>query len=109
MRFFDRAEIKDMLAYLRLIANPNDSDAFFRIINVPKRGIGDTIANRIKAISEEKQCSMIEALAELAGSSGRRSNNNGQRGLNGPTLKNVKEFLQMMDSFQVLASAKVTR
>lgn len=107
MRFFDRAEIKDMLAYLRLIANPNDSDAFVRIINVPKRGVGDVTLKRVKAIADDNGLNMIEALAELAGSNGTRTNNISQRSLNGPTLKNVREFLQMFDAFRVLNTAKV--
>ena len=41
-KFYDRKEIKDILAYLRLIANPDDDISFERIINVPKRGIGST-------------------------------------------------------------------
>src|SRR2546425_7054870 len=40
--FYERREVKDLLAYLRLIANPADDEAFLRVVNVPRRGIGDT-------------------------------------------------------------------
>ena len=45
LRFFERAEIKDALAYLRLVQNPNDDAAFERVINVPARGIGQIACN----------------------------------------------------------------
>ncbi len=48
LRFFDRAEIKDALAYLRLLMNPNDDTAFFRVVNVPPRGIGDRTMTLIR-------------------------------------------------------------
>ena len=54
MRFYDRKEIKDVLAYLRLIYSDADNYAWERIINVPKRGIGDTTVAKILAISERE-------------------------------------------------------
>ena len=52
LRFFDRAEIKDILAYLRLIVNPADSTAFLRVINTPTRGIGQSTLEKIQACSQ---------------------------------------------------------
>lgn len=49
LKFFDRAEVKDMLAYMRLIHNPNDTLSFSRIINTPLRGVGDTSVSKILA------------------------------------------------------------
>jgi DNA helicase II / ATP-dependent DNA helicase PcrA len=46
-RFYERREVKDVLAYLRLVANPADDEAFLRIANVPRRGIGDTSMARL--------------------------------------------------------------
>jgi DNA helicase II / ATP-dependent DNA helicase PcrA len=46
-RFYERREVKDVLAYLRLVANPADDEAFLRIVNVPRRGIGDTSVARL--------------------------------------------------------------
>lgn len=52
MSFYQRKEIKDILAYFRLIANPHDDEAFRRIVNYPARGIGDTTVNRIIAAGQ---------------------------------------------------------
>lgn len=52
-KFYDRAEIKDMLAYLRVLVNPDDTVSLKRIINTPKRGIGDASIGKIELISEE--------------------------------------------------------
>ena len=54
-RFFDRAEIKDLAAYLRAVANPDDGMALQRIINVPARGIGDATVDRIGEIIYERK------------------------------------------------------
>lgn len=60
MRFYDRKEIKDILAYLRLINDDMDDLAFDRIVNVPKRGIGDTTIERIRTIAAENDMSMMQ-------------------------------------------------
>jgi len=60
-RFYERAEIRDVTAYLRHIHNPNDSLAFERIINVPKRGLGDATVNKLHAISRSQGCSLAKA------------------------------------------------
>jgi DNA helicase-2/ATP-dependent DNA helicase PcrA len=56
MSFYQRAEVKDMIAYLRLVTNPNDSEAFKRAVHVPSRGIGDVSMEHLesKALAEEK-------------------------------------------------------
>ena len=59
--FYDRAEVKDMLAYFRLVVNPKDDEAFRRIINNPPRGIGDTSMERLALLANNKQCSLFEA------------------------------------------------
>ena len=63
MRFYDRKEIKDILAYLRLINDDKDDLAFDRIINVPKRGIGDTTVERIRMLAVENNVSMFSVCA----------------------------------------------
>ena len=60
MRFYDRKEIKDILAYLRLINDPKDNIAFERIINVPRRGIGDTTIEKIRQYAIADNVSMFE-------------------------------------------------
>lgn len=69
--FFDKAEIKDVLAYIRLIANPDDDPAFLRAATTPKRGIGDTTLGRLNAYAHAHGGSLyqaalsMDALAEL--------------------------------------------
>ncbi|MDN6260897.1 MAG: DNA helicase PcrA, partial [Staphylococcus simulans] len=63
-KFYDRKEIKDLLSYLRLIANSNDDISLQRIINVPKRGIGPSSIEKIQAYARQNDLSMFDALAE---------------------------------------------
>lgn len=62
LKFYERKEIKDILAYLRVIQNPNDSISLKRIINVPKRGIGDTTIERIETFAKDNGISLYESL-----------------------------------------------
>lgn len=59
LRFYDRKEIKDVLAYLRLIISPDDDLAFSRIVNVPRRGIGDTTLEHMRRLAEMHQTSLF--------------------------------------------------
>ena len=72
-RFYDRKEIKDVLAYVRGITNPSDEVSLKRIVNVPKRGVGDTSVGRIDAWAASHAMSFGDALdhAEEAGLTGR--------------------------------------
>ena len=60
-RFFDRAEIKDVMAYLTLVVNPSNDIAAQRVINVPKRGIGNTTVGHIETLARMNQCTFLEA------------------------------------------------
>ncbi len=60
--FFARAEIKDIMAYLRLVVNPDDDNAFLRIVNLPKRGIGPATLERLGNFANHKHISMFEAI-----------------------------------------------
>ena len=62
--FYARKEIKDLLCYLKLISNLNDDVALRRIINVPKRGIGDTSINKLETEAREKHLPMFEAITD---------------------------------------------
>ncbi|ARI78578.1 DNA helicase PcrA [Halobacillus mangrovi] len=64
-KFYDRKEIKDMLAYLRLIANPNDDLSFQRVVNEPKRGVGKTSMDKMMAYATDHDISLYEAAAEV--------------------------------------------
>ncbi len=63
--FYDHKEIKDLLAYIRLVINPRDDEAFRRIVNYPTRGIGDTTVERIAQLARERGVSMWEAVDAL--------------------------------------------
>ncbi|MYL21483.1 DNA helicase PcrA [Halobacillus litoralis] len=64
-KFYDRKEIKDLLAYLRLIANPNDDLSFQRVVNEPKRGVGKTSMDKMMAYAADHDISLYEAAAEV--------------------------------------------
>lgn len=65
VRFYERKEIKDLLAYLRLIANTDDELSLRRIINVPKRGIGDTTLGRIQQFADQEGITLFEAMRRV--------------------------------------------
>src|SRR5699024_4740452 len=64
-KFYERKEIKDLIAYLRLIANPDDDISFERVVNVPKRGIGKTSIDRLRAYASEHDISFYQAVKEV--------------------------------------------
>lgn len=64
LSFYQRKEIKDVIAYFRLTVNPNDEEAFKRIINYPARGIGDTTVNKITAAATDNNVSLWTVLCE---------------------------------------------
>ena len=63
-KFFERKEIKDILAYLRLVANPFDSEAVMRIINVPRRGIGDKTVQTLAEYARREELSLYDAVLD---------------------------------------------
>lgn len=65
VKFYDRKEIKDILAYLRLISNPHDDISFRRVINVPKRGVGATSLDKIADFALMQDTSMFDALQSI--------------------------------------------
>ena len=64
-RFYERAEIKDILSYFRLVVNPNDDFSLLRIINRPKRGIGKVSQDKLEAFAQSKGISIFEAVSNL--------------------------------------------
>ena len=66
-RFYDRREVRDVLAYLRLVVNPFDEVSLRRVINVPKRGIGDTTLTKIGAYAANHKMSFADAIARREG------------------------------------------
>ena len=63
--FFSRAEIKDMMAYLRLVVNQDDDAAFLRIVNTPKREIGTATLEKLGSVAQEKHVSLFEAIFDF--------------------------------------------
>lgn len=80
-KFYDRKEIKDILAYLRLIANPDDDISLRRVINVPKRGIGASSLDKVANFALDQDLSIFNALFEIE-----------QTGLSARIVKKVAEF-----------------
>jgi len=94
LSFYQRKEIKDIIAYLRYTINPQDEEAFKRIINYPKRGIGDTSVSKIIVFAIENNISLWEAL------------DNGHVYLPARTANSVENFVQMVKRFQTLVNSK---
>ncbi len=84
-KFYDRREIKDALAYLRALANPDDEVGWKRIVNVPKRGVGDTSVRKVDAYAQGADVVFRDALAEAAAA-----------GVAGRALGGIKDLLEVM-------------
>jgi len=70
LRFFERAEIKHALAYLRLLENPNDDTSFMRVVNFPARGIGARSLEQLQDLARSQGCSLHDAVSALSGRAG---------------------------------------
>ena len=70
LRFFERAEIKHALAYLRLLENPNDDTSFLRVVNFPARGIGARSVEQLQDLARASGCSLHDAVSALGGRAG---------------------------------------
>lgn len=90
VRFYDRMEIKDIIAYLRVIYNPDDDISLLRIINRPRRGIGDGTISKLQQFATEKGIGIYQA--------GIRANEISQLG--NAYQNRVKNFINMMESFR---------
>lgn len=66
IRFYERKEIKDVLAYLRLLANPADSVSLLRVVNIPQRQIGPKTLEKLQTFSNIKQCTLFEAMERVS-------------------------------------------
>lgn len=66
LRFYERKEVKDLVAYLRVVANPDDAQSFKRIVNVPARGVGAATLEKLEGLAQAERISMWEACARIA-------------------------------------------
>ncbi len=94
-RFYDRKEILDILAYLRLAANPNDSLSFARVANEPKRGIGATSLAKLQAFAEMNGLSLIEAAENVI-----------MTGVSGKAATQLESFAKLIRRFNELEKTK---
>ena len=92
-RFYDRREVKDAMAYLRAVVNPADEVSVKRVLNVPKRGVGDTSVAKLDALAQAAGISFVEAM--------RRAD---EAGLTGPAVRGVGSFVALLDSLTELAA-----
>ena len=76
LKFYSRKEIKDIIAYLKLIHNPNDNVSLKRIINEPKRGIGDTTVDKLAEIADSKDMSIFNLISDSSNLDGLRASGN---------------------------------
>ena len=95
-RFYDRREVRDVMAYLRLLVNPNDEIAIRRVVNVPKRGVGEASVAKVVAFAQERRITLFEALAE-----------HGAAGVSGRAGHGVDEFLALYAKLSALLSGSI--
>lgn len=88
LKFFERAEIKDALGYLRLLANRHDDAAFERIVNLPARGIGETTLNELRELAKRNQISLWQAAERVIA----------QSTLSGRAVNALQQFLHLINS-----------
>ena len=88
--FFDKAEIKDVLAYIRLLANPDDDPAFLRAATTPKRGIGDTTLGKLNEYARQHSCSLFQTASSMEA----------MAGLNSKSREHLQQFMQLMHDYQ---------
>lgn len=98
-KFYDRKEIKDILAYLSLLANPMDSLSFARVVNEPKRGIGQASIEKLRSFATMHNWSLLEAAmnVDLANISGKAGKELANFGLMIQDLQKMVEFLSITD------------
>lgn len=90
--FYQREEVKDLLAYIKLAVNPNDDIAFRRVINKPTRGIGATSLERLALVAREKDISMFEAIKTFEPA---------QLGVKGAAVTGIAKFRAIFDNIDV--------
>ena len=95
LSFYQRKEVKDLVAYLRILMNENDSEALSRIINYPARGIGETTQNKLIVFADSQNISVSQVLDNLGFYAPNLSLNNG-------ILTKLSDFWSMIKAFQVL-------
>ena len=91
LSFYQRKEVKDLIAYFRMTVNPNDEESLKRIINYPKRGIGKTSLEKVMVTANEQDTSIWQIMTRL---------HEFDLQINSGTLKKINDFVTMIKSFQ---------
>lgn len=99
LSFYQRKEVKDLIAYLRLLVNENDAEALTRIINYPARGIGETTQNKLTVFADKKSVAITEVLGNLGHYAP-------ELGLNNGILTKLSDFWAMIKAFQVMLKSE---
>jgi len=95
--FFERAEVKDMMAYFKLVVNVNDDESFKRIVNKPARGIGDTSLSALTAAASNHHVSLFKAAF---------SDDLESFGLKPAAIKKIREFCNMIKNLTLMSNEK---
>lgn len=105
--FFQRMEIKDIIAYLKLCVNPSDDVALKRIINIPPRGIGATTVQRLKDFSDAHNLTLLEALSFVNEDPQSPFNKEGYRGIRGKAIQAIKGLSELFSMLSSMPSFPV--
>lgn len=92
-RFYDRREVKDAMAYLRAVINPADEVSVKRVLNVPKRGIGDASVSKLDAFAAAEGIAFVDAL--------RRTD---EAGITGPAVRGIASFVDLIDAMTAVVA-----
>ncbi|KQR92728.1 ATP-dependent DNA helicase [Chryseobacterium sp. Leaf180] len=95
LSFYQRKEVKDLIGYLRLLVNENDSEALSRVINFPVRGIGETTQNKLTVFADEQNLTIAQVLNDLTMYAPQLKLNNG-------IITKLSDFWSMIKAFKVL-------
>lgn len=111
MRFYERLEIKDLICYLRILINPNDDLSFKRIINRPKRSIGEKALQNLEDYAQKRKISLFEALCESDGGVGifslKKAQNEAKKFIqNIYKLREYSDLKKMIENFEELFTLK---
>lgn len=111
MRFYERLEIKDLIYYLRILINPNDDLSFKRIINRPKRSIGEKALQNLEDYAQKRKISLFEALCESDGGVGifslKKAQNEAKKFMqNIYKLREYSDLKKMIENFEELFALK---